>query len=246
MVVRALPTGSLTSCNRQSSESGVVLDHIRLRQHEICTVTCHAPAKTPGYNAVVGWWARLPGYFYAIYDDEVLSDPADEIRTSPIETSFWSEELLPTVEDLIAASQGAIEWEGQEELVRDLIFDPYSRSRYTDGRIHALVGTSLRSLIRGLVMDGRTLVPLASGGRHECFILPYKLGDEIVYLSSDPRGSMRKLSGSVVLTQRRTACTDTCGSLRRTPSSGTDCHRGRVGVRPSLPLVHASYIRTLA
>ena len=84
----------------------------------------HAPAKTPGYYALVGWWARLPGYFYAIYDDEVLSDSADEIRTSPIETSFWSEELLPTVEDLIAASQGAIEWEGQEELVRDLIFDP--------------------------------------------------------------------------------------------------------------------------
>jgi hypothetical protein len=35
MVVRALPTGSVTSCNRQASESDVVHDQIRLRQHQI-------------------------------------------------------------------------------------------------------------------------------------------------------------------------------------------------------------------
>jgi transposase len=33
MVVRVLPTRSLTACNRQPSDSEVVHDHIRLRQH---------------------------------------------------------------------------------------------------------------------------------------------------------------------------------------------------------------------
>ena len=40
MVVRALPTGSLTSCNRQPSESDVVHDHIRFRQYQIAAVAC--------------------------------------------------------------------------------------------------------------------------------------------------------------------------------------------------------------
>jgi hypothetical protein len=35
VVGRTLPTGSLTSCNRQPPESDVVHDHIRLRQHQI-------------------------------------------------------------------------------------------------------------------------------------------------------------------------------------------------------------------
>jgi hypothetical protein len=39
MVVRALPTRSLTACNRQPSDSELVHDHIRLRQHEIAAVT---------------------------------------------------------------------------------------------------------------------------------------------------------------------------------------------------------------
>ena len=40
MVVRALPTGSVTSCNRQPSESDVVHDHIRFRQHQMVAVAC--------------------------------------------------------------------------------------------------------------------------------------------------------------------------------------------------------------
>ena len=40
MVVRALPTGSVTSGNPQPSESDVVHDHIRLRQHQIVAITC--------------------------------------------------------------------------------------------------------------------------------------------------------------------------------------------------------------
>ena len=40
VVMWALPTGSLTSCNPQPSESDVVHDHIRLRQHQIVAVTC--------------------------------------------------------------------------------------------------------------------------------------------------------------------------------------------------------------
>jgi len=40
MVVWALPAGSVASCNRQSSESDVVHDHIWLRQHQIRAVAC--------------------------------------------------------------------------------------------------------------------------------------------------------------------------------------------------------------
>ena len=40
VVVRALPTGGGTSCNGQPSESDVVHDHIRLRQHQIVAVAC--------------------------------------------------------------------------------------------------------------------------------------------------------------------------------------------------------------
>ena len=39
VVVRALATGRVTSCNPESSESDVVHDHIRLRQHQIVAIT---------------------------------------------------------------------------------------------------------------------------------------------------------------------------------------------------------------
>ena len=39
MIVRALPAGSVTSSHRQPSESDVVHDHVRLRQHQIVTIT---------------------------------------------------------------------------------------------------------------------------------------------------------------------------------------------------------------
>jgi hypothetical protein len=35
MIVGALPTGSVTACNRKPPEPDVVHDHIRLRQHQI-------------------------------------------------------------------------------------------------------------------------------------------------------------------------------------------------------------------
>jgi hypothetical protein len=41
VVVRALPTGSVTSGNGQPSESDVVDDHIRLRQHQKAAITCN-------------------------------------------------------------------------------------------------------------------------------------------------------------------------------------------------------------
>ena len=40
VVVRALPTGSVSSCNRQPSESDVVHDHIRFRQHQMVAIAC--------------------------------------------------------------------------------------------------------------------------------------------------------------------------------------------------------------
>ena len=40
VVVRTPPTRSVTSCNPQPSESDVVHDHIRLRQHQMVAVTC--------------------------------------------------------------------------------------------------------------------------------------------------------------------------------------------------------------
>ena len=42
VVVRTLPAGSVTSSNRQPSESDVVHDHVRLGQHQIVAVTCIA------------------------------------------------------------------------------------------------------------------------------------------------------------------------------------------------------------
>jgi len=38
VVVRVLPTGAITACHRQPSESDVVHDHIRLRQHNIVAI----------------------------------------------------------------------------------------------------------------------------------------------------------------------------------------------------------------
>ena len=38
MVVGALPAGSITSCKRQSSESGVVHDHVGLGQNQIGSI----------------------------------------------------------------------------------------------------------------------------------------------------------------------------------------------------------------
>jgi hypothetical protein len=38
--VRALTTSSITSCNRKPSESDVIHDHIRLRQHQIVAISC--------------------------------------------------------------------------------------------------------------------------------------------------------------------------------------------------------------
>jgi hypothetical protein len=35
-----VPTGSVASCNRQSSEPNVVLDHVRFRQYQIVAVAC--------------------------------------------------------------------------------------------------------------------------------------------------------------------------------------------------------------
>ena len=40
VVVRTLPTGGVTSGNPQSSESGVVDDHIRFRQHQMVAIAC--------------------------------------------------------------------------------------------------------------------------------------------------------------------------------------------------------------
>ena len=40
VVVGTLPTSSLTPCDCQPSESDVVHDHIRLRQHQMVAITC--------------------------------------------------------------------------------------------------------------------------------------------------------------------------------------------------------------
>jgi hypothetical protein len=40
VVVRALPAGGVTSCNRQPLQSSVVHDHIRSGEHKIDAITC--------------------------------------------------------------------------------------------------------------------------------------------------------------------------------------------------------------
>jgi|SRR5215213_4507086 hypothetical protein len=39
-IVGALPTGGIGSSDRQPSDSDVVQDHVRLRQHQVVTVAC--------------------------------------------------------------------------------------------------------------------------------------------------------------------------------------------------------------
>jgi hypothetical protein len=48
VVVLVLATGSVASGNRQPSESDIVHDHIRLRQHQIVAITCIGSASAPG------------------------------------------------------------------------------------------------------------------------------------------------------------------------------------------------------
>jgi hypothetical protein len=48
VVVRALPAGSVASCNRQSSESDVVHDHVRFRQHQVAVIACVVVGIAPG------------------------------------------------------------------------------------------------------------------------------------------------------------------------------------------------------
>jgi hypothetical protein len=48
VVVRAFPTGSLSSGNGQPSESDVIDDHIRLHQHQIVAIAALASASHPG------------------------------------------------------------------------------------------------------------------------------------------------------------------------------------------------------
>jgi hypothetical protein len=49
VIVGAPPTGSVTSGNRQPSESDVVHDHIRLRQCQIVAITCIVLRICPGH-----------------------------------------------------------------------------------------------------------------------------------------------------------------------------------------------------
>jgi hypothetical protein len=49
MVVGALPTGSVTSSHRQSSEPHVVHDHIRLGQHQVGPIACIVLGISTGY-----------------------------------------------------------------------------------------------------------------------------------------------------------------------------------------------------
>jgi hypothetical protein len=42
VVVWTLPTGTVVPPNRQSPESGVVHDHVRLSQHQIAAIACIA------------------------------------------------------------------------------------------------------------------------------------------------------------------------------------------------------------
>jgi hypothetical protein len=48
VVAGTLPTGSLSSFNRQPSEPDVVHDHIRLREQEIVAIAYIASASAPG------------------------------------------------------------------------------------------------------------------------------------------------------------------------------------------------------
>ena len=54
MVGRSLPTGSVTSCNGQSSQPNIARDHIRLCQHQIASIACIGVHIRPGHVKHVG------------------------------------------------------------------------------------------------------------------------------------------------------------------------------------------------
>jgi hypothetical protein len=102
--VRALPTGSITSGNRQPPEPDIVHDHIRFRQHQICAITCigvrvrprhvEHTGKTEG-GETVGGSSRSSELSPGGGSTEMISDGCtDTNREVPIKGV--GENLLPT------------------------------------------------------------------------------------------------------------------------------------------------------
>jgi hypothetical protein len=102
--VWALPTGSITSRNRQPSESDVVRDHIGLGEYEISTVACIGVAirsrhvqhagTTQGRESVGG--PSCSGELSAGWDSaEMISDGRSDANRKVL-IKRVGENLLPT------------------------------------------------------------------------------------------------------------------------------------------------------
>jgi hypothetical protein len=156
MVVWTLPTCGVSSCNRQPSESDVIHDHVRLRQHQIVAVACivvriltghvqHA-GTTVGGETVGG--SSCSSELSAGGDSaEMISDGCSDAN-GKILIKGIGENLLPTAESWRLWRPGSP------------VAAPDTGDSHADLLRHLIPGqaliTKLQDLLRGCGMSGST------------------------------------------------------------------------------------------
>ena len=170
MVVGALPTGSVASCNRQPSESDVVHDHIRLRQHQIVAVACigvsigarhmqHAGTTESGET--VGGSSGSSQLSPGGGSTEMISDGCTDANRKVL-VKRVGEHLLPT-----AQAWGL--WRPGPPVAA-----PGTGNRHIDLFCHLIPGqalvTQLQDLLRGGGMSGRTPRRMVMPARRSCWL----------------------------------------------------------------------------
>jgi hypothetical protein len=92
------------------------------------------PTRDPAYTAEVGWTRSLPGYWFAVYDQD--HRPLGQGGVEPLLTGY----------DLVAATEGVIDWDRvPEETLRALRDAPWVEQAYEEDG-HPAASRILRAL----------------------------------------------------------------------------------------------------
>jgi hypothetical protein len=232
VVVRAPPTGSLTSCNPQPSESDVVHDRIRLRQHQIIAIACigfaistwhviHAGA-AEGRETVSGSSCSCefsPGGCAA----EMISDGCTDANGKVL-VECVGENLLPTAQT----------WRPRPG---STVAAPGTRNRHTDLLCHRRPGQALvaqlQDLLCGSRMSGRAAATYGDAGTAKlmahCRRRNAQLGTDL------PQGPALGVQVSCTLNVHRATVTSRSAAsgsfgLRRSPGDACNEASGRRSV----------------